>query len=82
MNIIFSYNKLWKLLIDKGMKRTALMQLVGFSPSTLARLSKNQPTRMDVLAKICLVLDCGLDDVVEFSEDTVCDDNQISSPQR
>lgn len=62
----FSYNKLWKLLIDKKMNKTALRDAVGITPTTLARLSKNQNVTMDVLGKICHELECGIADIVEY----------------
>lgn len=62
----FSYNKLWKLLIDKNMNKTALRDAIGITPSTLARLSKNQNVTMDVLGKICKELNCNIEDIVEY----------------
>lgn len=62
----FSYNKLWKLLIDKNMNKTALRDTIGITPSTLARLSKNQNVTMDVLGKICKELNCNVEDIVEY----------------
>lgn len=62
----FSYNKLWKLLIDKNMNKTALRNAIGITPTTLARLSKNQNVTMDVLAKICKELNCNIEDIVEY----------------
>ena len=62
----FSYNKLWKLLIDKNMNKTALRDAIGITPATLARLSKNQNVTMEVLGKICHGLDCGIEDIVEY----------------
>ena len=61
-----SYNKLWKLLIDKNMKRKDLKEQAEVSQNIMARLSKNQPVTMDTLEKICDVLDCNIGDVVEF----------------
>ncbi|WP_413377209.1 helix-turn-helix domain-containing protein [Alkalihalobacillus sp. 1P02AB] len=69
----FSYNKLWKLLIDKKMNKTALRDAIGITPSTLARLSKNQNVTMEVLGKICKELDCNIEDIVEY----VRDDNKV-----
>ena len=60
-----SYNKLWKLLIDKNMNKTELSAKCHMSNSTLAKLSKNQPVRSTVLGKICDVLDCEIDDIIE-----------------
>jgi len=65
----FSYNKLWKLLIDKKMNKTALRDAIGITPSTLARLSKDQNVTMDVLGKICKELDCKIEDIVEYVRD-------------
>ena len=62
-----SYNSLWKLLIDKGQKKTDLLELAGIGRSTLAKLSKNQEVSMTVLVKICTALNCELSDVAEIS---------------
>lgn len=62
----FSYNPLWKLLIDKGYKKTDLRALTGISTATLAKLSKNENVSMDVLDKLCNALDCGLEDIVVY----------------
>lgn len=62
-----SYNKLWKLMIDKGMPhRSDLRTLTGIGTNTLAKLSKNQQVSMDVLLKICDKLDCDISDICEF----------------
>lgn len=62
-----SYNKLWKLMIDKGMPhRSDLRTLTGIGTNTLAKLSKNQQVSMDVLLKICNKLDCDISDICEF----------------
>ena len=64
-----SYNKLWKLLIDKGIKKTELKTLAGVSTNVIAKLGKNEPVAMETLAKICTALQCGLDDIVEITSD-------------
>ena len=64
-----SYNKLWKLLIDKNMTKTDLRLKADIATSTLEKLSKNEQVSMDVLVKICKILDCGLDDVVELKKE-------------
>lgn len=64
-----SYNKLFKLLIDKKMKKTELAKATGIGQNTLAKLSKNQNVSMDVLMRICEVLKCNIGDVVDFIED-------------
>ncbi len=63
-----SYNKLWKLLIDKGMTKTELRLKADIGTSTLAKLSKNEQVSMEVLLKICKTLNCGLSDIVEVKE--------------
>lgn len=67
--MIISYNRLWKLLIDKGIKRTELKQLAGVSTNVIAKLGKNEPVAMETLAKICTALQCGIDDIVEINSD-------------
>ena len=64
MNI--SYKNLFKLLIDKELKKTEFARLVGIGQNTLAKLSKDEPVSMEVLLKICEGLDCKLEDIVEF----------------
>lgn len=68
-----SYVKLWKLLLDKGMKRTDLISSAGISTNILAKLGKNDFVSMDSLEKICKALGCNIGDVVEFSFDNICD---------
>ena len=61
-----SYNKLWKLIIDRGINKSELRALTGIGTNTLAKLSKNQPVSMEVLLKICSKLDCDISDICEF----------------
>ena len=61
-----SYNKLWKLLIDKGMNKTQLCQASGVSTSTISKLGKNETINMESMMKICKVLDCDIGDIVEI----------------
>ena len=61
-----SYNRLFKLLIDKGMKKTELAKKAGLTPGTLAKLSKNENVSMESLIKICKTLDCTFDEIVEL----------------
>ena len=61
-----SYNKLFKLLIDKSMKKTDLRYATGISPNTLTKLSNNEYVSMEVLVKICRVLDCDFGDIIEI----------------
>jgi putative transcriptional regulator len=61
-----SYNKLWKLLIDKSMKKKDLISLAGLSTSTLAKMGKNQQVSMDVIIRICKALDCNIGDIMDI----------------
>lgn len=61
-----SYNKLWKLLIDKKMKKKELSQAAGISNSLIAKLGKNENVTVDVLVRICNALECDIDDIVEL----------------
>ena len=60
-----SYDKLWKLLIDKRMNKTDLRLKTDMSTSTLAKLSKNEVVSMDVMLRICKVLDCNVGDIMD-----------------
>ncbi|ESV54529.1 transcriptional regulator [Streptococcus agalactiae LMG 14747] len=62
----FSYNKLWKLLIDKGWTKSELRKKAGISSSTIAKLGKRENVTTDILLKICTVLDCKIEDIVEI----------------
>jgi len=59
------YNKLFKLLIDKRIKKTELRKMTGISPNTLTKLSNNEFVSMEVLVKICRALNCDIGDIVE-----------------
>ena len=61
-----SYNKLWKLLIDKKMRQSDLRKAANIAPNTLTRLYKDQEVKLDVLYRICMVLDVNIGDVMEF----------------
>ena len=64
-----SYKKLWKLLIDKDMKKKDLREAAGISTSTMAKLSKNENVNTDILVKICKALNCDIADIMEITED-------------
>ncbi|WP_321433125.1 helix-turn-helix domain-containing protein [Trichococcus flocculiformis] len=66
-----SYDSLWKKLIDKKMTRTQLRDMADISNSTLARLSKNQNVTVDVIDRICTVLDCDVSDVMSSIREKV-----------
>lgn len=69
MNV--SYNKLWKLMIDRKMNKSELHELTGIGTNTLAKLSKDQQVSMEVLLKICSKLNCDISDICEFVEEEV-----------
>lgn len=62
------YNKLWKLLIDKKMNRTDLKNTAGVSFNVLAKMRRNEFVSLESLCKICTVLACNIEDVMEFTE--------------
>jgi len=64
-----SYDKLWKLLIDKKMNRTELKDASGISFNVLAKMGRNEAISMESLFKICAALDRDIGDVVEFTND-------------
>ena len=61
-----SYNKLWKLLIDRGMNKTELMEAIKTSPNTIAKMGKNEYISMDVISRICEYLKCDVGDIMEM----------------
>lgn len=61
-----SYKKLWKLLIDRDMKKLDLRNAAGISTTTLAKLGKNEPVNLEIILRICTVLEVNISDVVEF----------------
>jgi putative transcriptional regulator len=65
-----SYNKLWKLLIDKGMNKQDLKQVSGISTTSIAKLGKGENITTDVLLKICKALDCDIADIMEVVPDS------------
>lgn len=60
-----SYNRLWKLLIDKGMKKSDLRKVANVSSSSLAKLGKGENVTTDVILKICTALECKVEDIME-----------------
>ena len=64
-----SYNKLWKLLIDKNLRKSDLHSLTGISQSTIAKLNKGENVNTDILEKICRALNCEIGDIVEIQEE-------------
>lgn len=66
--MIYSYNKLWKILIDRKITKTELRLQSGISTNMLAKMGKDEPVSLETLAKVALYLGCGLDDIVEIKK--------------
>ena len=67
MNV--SYKKLWKLLIDRDLKKKDLVEMAGVSHYVINKLTHGDNVTTDVLGRICKALDCSLDDIMEFVDD-------------
>lgn len=70
-----SYNKLWKLLIDKKMKKKDLQHLSGVSSATITKLGRDENVNTEILQKICTALNCDICDVMEFVPNTDKEEN-------
>ena len=66
IHMAVSYKKLWKLLIDKDIKKKDLSSMAGVSPATITKMGKNGHVTTEVLLKICTALECGVDDIMEI----------------
>lgn len=64
------YNKLWKMLIDKKMTKTQLCKLAKVSTNAVAKLGRDEDVRVETLVKICGVLNCTIDDIMEIIPDS------------
>jgi DNA-binding Xre family transcriptional regulator len=62
-----SYKKLWKLLIDKDMKKKDLQKAAGISSASITKLGKNENVNTEILQKICVALECDISDIMEIS---------------
>lgn len=65
----FSYDKLWKLLIDKKINKEELRKRTGMSSTTLARMGKDENVSLDVLGRICKELECDIGDIIECKKE-------------
>ncbi len=70
-----SYNRLWKLMIDKRISKTELTHMAGISTNAMAKLGRDEDVRMAVLEKICSALNCKIEEIVEIQND----DNDVGS---
>lgn len=64
-----SYKKLWKLIIDKDMTNVEVRKAAGISPATFTKLKKNETVSLDILLKICKLLDCNIGDIIDVVKD-------------
>ena len=64
-----SYNKLWKLMIDKKMNKTQLREAAKITSNAMAKLGKDESVPVETLEKICRVLDCTIDDIMDINQD-------------
>lgn len=64
-----SYNRLWKLMIDKKINKTTLCKMAGITTNAMTKMGKDEPISVEVLAKICQVFDCKIDDLMEVVPD-------------
>ena len=64
-----SYKKLWKLLIDKDMKKKDLQKAAGISSTSITKLAKNENVNTEILEKICIALHCDISDIMEMAEE-------------
>ena len=67
--LIISYKKLWKLLIDRDMKKKDLQKMAGISSASITKLGKNENVNTDILQKICSALECDISDIMEMVPD-------------
>lgn len=65
----YSYNKLWKILIDKKISKTEMRLETGITTNMLAKMGKDEAVNLDTLVKIASFLNCGIDDIFEFKKD-------------
>ena len=61
-----SYNKLWKILVDKKMSKADLRKASGVSPNTMTKLRRDEPVMLNVLDKICVTLNCNYGDIMDY----------------
>lgn len=66
----YSYNKLWKMLIDRKISKTEMRLAAGITTNMLAKMGKDEAVNLDTLVKVALFLDCGIDDILEFEEES------------
>lgn len=71
MVMVISYKKLWKLLIDKDMKKKDLQMIAGISSASVTKLGKNENVNTEILQKICTALNCDISDIMDMIPDDI-----------
>ena len=71
-----SYNKLWKLLVDKKMSKADLRKAAGIAPNTMTRLRRDEEVTLSVLIKICKTLEVDIGDIMEFLPEQIVQDQE------
>ena len=71
-----SYNKLWKMMIDKKMTKTELTHLAGISTNAMAKLGRDEDVRVNILEKLCAALGCGIEEIMDFIPDSSSDERK------
>lgn len=66
MMMSINYDKLWRILQERGLSRTELVHMAKISTNAMAKQGKNEDIRVQILIKICLVLNCKIDDIMEY----------------
>ena len=66
-----SYKKLWKLLIDRDLKKKDLQQMSGVSAASITKLGRNENVNTEIIEKICLALNCDVSDIMEITDNTM-----------
>lgn len=69
--MVTNYNKLWKILIDRNIRKEDLRVAAGITTTAMAKLGRNETVHMDILLKICKVLDCQIEEILEITNDVV-----------
>lgn len=77
-----SYNKLWKLLIDRKISKVELRKRADIAPNTMTRLNRDEQVSLTVLNKICAALDVDIGDIMEFIPEVQCTADGIDFPQK
>ena len=65
-----SYKKLWKMLIDRDMSKTDLIKKAKITTNAMAHMGKNEDVRVETLSRICIAMDCTMDDIIDIIPDT------------